>query len=591
MKSAIFRLLDVVEWLGNKLPHPFWLFCMLIVLVLGLSVLLDLAGASAIRPETQILRTIEDGQRVDGRHIDAGPEFEELSIQLESASRSSRLSNVYVEFYSGPDLVHEETIDRLELADLRVSSERFPVLREDGSYRIKIVNRSQRVEARSLLSRSGLNWFVLRMVENFAHFEPLGLVLVMLMGVAVAEGAGLIPTVMRGVALAVPAALITPTLFALAACGNIGSDAGIVVIPPLAAAIYKQLGRNPIVGLLVGYVGATAGFTANLVPAGTDVLAMSLTNAATGGLPEINVFANWYFMVASVVFLAILGTLVTRWYVEPRLGGSAGGETAAIEPISAEERKGLLWSGAAIAAVLVLWLVTILPENGLLRHSDPAMFWRSNFFRGLVPVLFTLFVAGGVAYGYATGSIRKADDIIGFMADTMKRMAPFIVLVLVMSQFTRIFQYANFDQLIAIQGAEGLRALGFEEYPIPFFVAFVLIIAVANLFMGSASAKWAIFAPIFAPMFLTLGYHPAFTQLLYRVGDSITNCVSPLYPYFPLLLGWVAAMDRSKSKVGTVISWLVPYSLFLLAGWIVMLIVWYLLGLPVGPDSPIRLAG
>jgi aminobenzoyl-glutamate transport protein len=317
---------------------------------------------------------------------------------------------------------------------------------------------------------------------------------------------------------------------------------------------------------------------------------MSLTNAATGGLPEVNVFGNWYFMVVSVFFLAVVGTLVTKWYVEPRLGGAPTvGETESIEPVTASEKRGLYWAGAAIFAVFAIWMVTILPENGLLRHPEPGMFWRSNFFRGLVPVLFTIFVAGGVAYGYSTGSIRRADDILKFMADAMKRMAPFIVLVLVMSQFTRIFQYSNFDQLIAIKGADGLRAMGFEAYPIPFFIAFVLIIAVANVFMGSASAKWAIFAPIFAPMFLTLGYHPAFTQLLYRVGDSITNCVSPLYPYFPLLLGWVATMDESKSKVGTVLSYLVPYAVFLLIGWVVMLIVWYLLGLPVGPDSPIQL--
>ncbi len=389
-----------------------------------------------------------------------------------------------------------------------------------------------------------------------------------------------------------PTVLITPTLFALAASGNIGSDAGIVVIPPLAAAIYRQLGRSPIVGLLVGYVGATAGFTANLVPAGTDVLAMSLTNAATGNNPEINVFANWYFMVASVFFLAILGTIVTRAYVDPRLGNTAsGGETAQIESLTSVEKKGMVWAGVALLVFLGLWLLTILPENGILRHPDPNpnMFWRSNFFRGLIPVLFSLFSASGIAYGYATGSIQKADDIIGFMTDAMKRMAPYIVLVLVIAQFTRMFQFANMDQLIAISGASGLRAVGFEEFPIPFFIAFIFIIAVANLFMGSASAKWAIFAPIFVPMFMSLGFHPAFTQLLYRLGDSITNCVSPLYPYFPLLLGWIADMDKSKAKVGTVISYLMPYAIFLLIGWIIMLVLWYLAGLPVGPDSPIRL--
>jgi aminobenzoyl-glutamate transport protein len=589
MKSLMFRFLDRVEWLGNKLPHPFWLFCGLVVIVALASAALEAVGASATKPETQILRSMEEGASVEGRRFRVGEGVEPLVVRLDSAARSSRLDNVFVEIFRGAEQVHAEKIDRTELAELQVTPQRFGVLATPGEYRVKVVNRAQEISARSLLSRDGLNWFVLHMVENFAFFEPLGIVLVMLMGVAIAEGAGLIPAVMRAVALSVPPKLITPTLFAVAACGNIGSDAGIVVIPPLAAAVYRQLGRNPIVGLFVGYVGATAGFTANLVPAGTDVLAMSLTNAATGGLPEVNVVANWYFMVASVFFLAVLGTLVTRYYVEPRLGGAEGGTTEELEPLSSREKRGLLWAGVAIGVVGLLWLLTVVPAGGLLRHPDPDLFWRSSFFRGLIPVLFSLFAAGGIAYGYATRTIEKADDIIGYMADSMKRMAPFVVLVLVMAQFTRMFQYANLDQLIAITGADGLRAIGFESYPVLFFVAFITIIAVANLFMGSASAKWAIFAPIFAPMFIALGYHPGFTQLLYRLGDSITNCVSPLYPYFPLLLGWIAGIDKSKSKVGTVLSYLMPYAMFLLVGWIVMLVVWYLLGLPIGPDTPVVL--
>lgn len=450
------------------------------------------------------------------------------------------------------------------------------------------------VAVRSLLSPEGLRWFVLHMVENFAHFEPLGIVLVMLMGVAVAEGAGLIEAAMRSVALAVPRALVTPVLFALAACGNIGSDAGIVVIPPLAAAIYVQMGRSPVTGLLVGYVGATAGFTANLLPAGTDVLAMALTNAATGGEPEVSVLANWFFMVASVPFLALLGTLVTTRFVEPRIGRAGVPDVApALEPLDAAQRRGLRAAGIALGVLSVVWLLTILPAGGWLRSDDPdpALFWRSPFFKGLVPVLFTLFVAGGIAYGRAAGTLERADDVLTWMGATMRRMAPYIVLVLVIAQFIEAFQWVHLDRLIAIEGAELLRGLGFERAPIAFFVAFILVVAVANLFMGSASAKWAIFAPIFVPMFLSLGYHPAFTQLLYRLGDSITNCVSPLYPFFPLLLGWIAEHDESKARVGTVLSYLVPYATVLLIGWIAMLALWYAVGLPVGPGSPIHFSG
>lgn len=586
------RALDTVERVGNLLPHPFWVFCGLIALAVVASWILAAAGVSVTTPATEVLRVVEDGERVAGRPFVLDEAFEPFTIDLQNASENSRLNDVWVEIRdTDGDLAREEGISRTALRSFEVSRERFPAL-PDGVWRIHFVNRAQTIPMRSLISREGLEWFVLNMVENFAHFEPLGLVLVMLMGVAIAEGSGLIPAVMRWVALSVPERAIIPVLFALAACGNIGSDAGIVVIPPLAAAIFRQLGRNPITGLLVGYVGATAGFTANLFPAGTDVLAMSLTNAATGNNPEINVFSNWYFMAVSVVFLAFLGTFVTRRYVMPRLGDAPEAETTAeIPKLTSREKRGIGYAALAIAGVAAVWLATVLPEGAPLRNPDPnpALFWRSPFFKGLIPVLFSLFAIGGVVYGRATGAIRKADDVLGYMTDSMQRMGGYIVLILVIAQFTKIFQFVGLDSLIAVRGAELLRSAGMESFPVPFFIAFVVIIAVANLFMGSASAKWAIFAPIFVPMFMALGFHPAFTQLLYRIGDSITNCVSPLYPFFPILLGWIGDIDKDRARVGTVLSYLVPYANFLLIGWVLMLIVWFLLGLPVGPGGPVRL--
>lgn len=584
-KPLYLRGLDAVERIGNLLPHPFWLFCWLIVGVVLLSAGLESANVEVKTPETQVLRT----GGAPGREIKVGADYTGTTLELRSASRSGRLSHLFVEIRQGETLLFERPVGLSDLAHLELGPKTDPPLARPGLYRAHVVARSETIRMRSLLSATGLQWIVLNLVENFAHFAPLGLVLVMLMGVAIAEGAGLIATVMRAVALSVPQRFITPVLFALAACGNIGSDAGVVVIPPLAAAIFKQMGRNPIVGLLVGYVGATAGFTANLLPAGTDVLAMSLTNAATGNDPEISVLANWYFMVVSVFFLAILGTVVTRYFVEPRLGAGPGMKGGEVEGLSPTEKRGLVWGLGAIALVSMVWLATLVPEQGILRNADPDLFWRSPFFKGVVPILFTLFAAGGVAYGKAVGTVKKADDVLNFMGDAMKRMGPYIVLVLAISQFTEAFQFTALDRLIAIEGAALLRGLGFESYPIPFFIAFVTAVAVANIFMGSASAKWAIFAPIFVPMFMSLNYHPAFTQLLYRVGDSITNCVSPLYPFFPLLLGWIAEVDRDKAKVGTVLSYLVPYATVLLIGWVLMLIVWYLLGLPVGPGSPIHL--
>lgn len=592
-KPLYLAALDVVERAGNRLPHPFWLFLGLVVVISVLSLALDAAGVSAQTPALEILRT--DGE--PGRTIQGGPDGTPVELSLKNAARSSRLKNIHLELRTeGGEVVEARPIDRSALAHLVVDASLLPKLEAAGTYRLHIVDRSREIRPRTILSGEGLKWWVLHLVESFAHFEPLGLVLVMLMGVSVAEGSGMITATMRAIALAVPTTLVTPVLFALAACGNVGSDAGVVVMPPLAAAIYRTLGKNPIVGLFVGYVGATAGFTANLLPAGTDVLAMSLTNAATGGDPEISVLANWYFMVASVAFLALLGTLVTQWVVEPRLAVVNAGATASAEApkgLLAQEKRGLRVGFSVVAAVSGLWLLALLPEGAPLRHPDPdpAMFWRSPFFKGLVPILFTLFVAGGVGYGLVTETIKKADDVLEFMTQAMRNMGPYVVLVLAISQFAAVFKYTQLDQLVAVAGADLLESLGFESAPVPFFIAFITAIAAANLFMGSASAKWAIFAPIFVPMFMRLGYHPAFTQLLYRVGDSITNCVSPLYPFFPLLLGWVAQEDKTKAKVGTVLSYLVPYAGVLLVGWILMTLLWYSLGLPVGPASPIRLGG
>ena len=575
------RALDLVERGGNKLPHPFWLFCGLFLLVGLLSA--GLKGVEVERPETQLLTSQVDGERVAGQQLTLP-----ATLDLSAASASSRLADLQLEVRDGDRVVLSRDVARSELAALAV--EGVP----PGRYHVEVVNRPPPTQVRSLVGREGLTWFVLNLVNNFAHFEPLGLVLVMLMGVAVAEGTGLIPVGMRAVVAVVPTWSVVPVLFALGACGNIGSDAGIVVIPPLAAAIFQQLGRHPIAGLLVGYVGATAGFTANLLPAGTDVLAMALTNAATGGNPEVNVFCNWYFMTASVFFLAAVGTWVTARYTTPRLGPPPVrevGATAEIEGLTPVQWRALGMALGAVGLCTVLWLLTIVPANGLLRSADPdpAMVWRSPFFKGLVPILFTLFVVGGVVYGKVAGTLTKADEIIDHMTDSMKRMGGYIVLVLVIAQFIRAFQWAHLDQVVAVWGADVLRALGMEQMPVPFFLAFICVVAVANLFMGSASAKWAIFAPIFVPMFMGLGLHPAFTQLLYRVGDSITNCVSPLYPFFPVLLGWIAEVDPKQAKVGTVLSFLVPYASFLMAGWVVMLVAWYLLGLPVGPDSPLMM--
>lgn len=443
------------------------------------------------------------------------------------------------------------------------------------------------VEAQNLMSGVGLRRFVENMVTNFAYFAPFGMVLVMLMGVSIAERSGLLTVVLRNIAFAVPKPVVLPVIFIIGACGNIGSDAGVVVVPPIAALIFAQMGFNPIAGLIAGYAGATAGFTANFFIAGTDVLLAGISTEITQNLTppiEVSATSNWFFMIASTLMIAVVGSFVAKKYTIPRCNKIAitGDEsTIAIERpvLSDAERKGLRHAGWALLAFFVLIALLVVPSGAPLRNPDTGGIIPSPFLRGLVPILFFMFAIPGYFYGKATGAIKKPNDVLKQMEHGMKELAGYIVLMLVVAQFINLFIWSNLDKIIAINGAEMLKATGLTG-PV-LFVLFIILVAFINLFMASGSAKWAIFAPVFIPMLYQLNYNPAFVQLLYRIGDSITNCCTPIYVYFPLLLGWIHKYNN-KVGIGTTLSMLLPYAFFLLLGWIALMLLWYGLKLPIG---------
>lgn len=445
------------------------------------------------------------------------------------------------------------------------------------------------VVAVNLLSAGAFRQFLETMVTNFSHFAPLGLVLVMLMGVAITERSGYLETLIRSVIGRVPTWLVIPVIVVAAACGNIGSDAGIVVVPPIAAIIFKRLGKHPLAGLILGYAAATAGFTANLVPAGTDVLLAAITTEVFAAIEpggEVIATCNWYFMIAATFVLGAVGTFVVKKYTIPmceRFEAKGEGREAD-EGLTPIERKGLLWATIAGVIYLFLFSLTIIPQNGILRHPDPDLFMRSPFFKSLIPILFFLFVIMGYVYGKIVGTIKKSGDAAHFMIDGVRDLAPYIVLVFLIAQFIAFFRWSNLDQIISIKGAILLQDLGFSG--IPLFISFIIITMFLNLFIGSGSAKWAMMAPVFVPMFYHIELSPALTQLLYRIGDSITNGVSPLYTMFPLILGWVQQYDKNAG-IGTVGSLLVPYALFTFIAWTILLVVWYLIGIPIGVGEPI----
>jgi aminobenzoyl-glutamate transport protein len=451
------------------------------------------------------------------------------------------------------------------------------------------------VMAQNLVSGKGLRLFLENMVTNFASFAPFALVLVMLMGVSVAEKSGLLPAILKSLVFAVPKPIVFPVIFIIGACGNIGSDAGVVIVPPIAALIFAQMGINPIAGLIAGYAGATAGFTANFFIAGTDVLLAGISSEITehfSHLDEVSATANWYFMIASTLLLGIGGAFVVKRFTIPRCAAIAiDGSTDEIRIaekhiVTPEERRGKRNAGIAFLIYTAIIALLVVPPWGPLRHPETGNIVPSPFLRGLVPILFFAFALPGYFFGRAVGTITKANDVLKHMEQGMKELSGYIVLMLVVAQFINLFYWSNLDTILAIKGAELLKSAGLTG-PV-MFILFMTLVAFLNIFLGSGSAKWAIFAPIFIPMLAQLNYSPAFVQLLYRVGDSITNCVTPLYVYFPLLLGWVHKYNKNIG-IGTIVSMLVPYTIVLFVMWIALLLLWYYLGLPIGVGETIYL--
>ena len=448
--------------------------------------------------------------------------------------------------------------------------------------------RGESVYARNLVSGEGLRWFVQEMVTNFAHFAPFGLVLVMIMGVSIAEQSGLLAVALRNVAFAVPRQIVLPVIFIIGACGNIGSDAGIVIVPPIAALIFSKMGLHPIAGLIAGYAGATAGFTANFFIAGTDVMLAGITTQVASGINggiEVSATANWYFMIVSTLVIGFGGAFIVRRFTIPRCKAFAGAdmldekELEQNKGMTDEERKGLKHAGISLLIYTILIVILVAPSWGPLRDPVTGFIVPSPFLRGLVPILFFFFAIPGFFYGRATGTITQANDLLKHMEFGMKGLSGYIVLMLIVAQFIELFTWSNLDKILAINGAEFLRTTGLTG-PV-LFTLYMIIVALLNIFLGSGSAKWAIFAPIFVPMLAQLNYSPAFVQLMYRVGDSITNCVTPLYVYFPLLLGWINKYDK-RVGIGTVVSLLIPYAVILFLMWVVLLFLWYGLNLPIG---------
>ena len=461
----------------------------------------------------------------------------------------------------------------------------------------------------SLLTGEGIRWIGQNLVTNFTNFVPLGTVLVALLGVGVAEKSGLLTTAVRALVLGAPKNQVTFIVVFAGVLSNTASEMGYVVLIPLAMAIFHSLGRHPLAGMAAAFAGVSGGYSANLLIGTVDPLLAGITEEAARLIDpayEVHPAVNWYFMIASTFLVTAVGWFVTAKIVEPRLGtyddseaSEDLGETADIGEVTAQERKGLLY--AAISAALVAFGIIViagpsipgaglfswLPGWGVFRNPDLTATGPEAFrplLRSVVPLIVVFFVIPGFVYGRVVGTMRNDRDVIDAMADAMRSMGLYIVLVFFAAQFVSFFNYSGLGQILAVLGAETLVALNLDN-PAVFF-PFILMCCFVNLMLGSASAQWAVTAPIFVPMLMTVGYSPEVIQAAYRIGDSSTNVITPMMSYFGLILA-VATRYKKDLGIGTMVATMLPYSITFLIGWIALFYLWvFILGLPVGPGAP-----
>ncbi len=438
----------------------------------------------------------------------------------------------------------------------------------------------------NLLSVEGLHYILTSMVHNFTSFAPLGTVLVALLGIGVAEGSGLMGTALRLIVIKAPAKILTFVIVFSGVMSNAASEVGYVLLIPLAAIIFLAVGRHPVLGIAAAFAGVSGGYSANLLLGTIDPLLAGLSQEAAHIIDpnySVNPAANYYFLAVSTFIIAAAGTWVTEKLVAPRLGKYTGDEKPEeLKPLTPLEKKGL-WSASAVVFVLSLVIIAgLVPENGYLRDPKTNDILKSPFMSGIVAIIFIGGALAGLAYGIAAKTIKSDSDAMKGMSKSMETLGSYLVLVFFAAQFVAYFNKTNLGLIIAVEGSSVLKSLNLGE--IPLMISFVILTSILNLFMGSASAKWAIMAPVFIPMFMLLGYSPEFTQAAYRVGDSVSNVISPMMSYFALIIAMIQKYDKNAG-LGTLISTMLPYTVVFFIIWSLLLVGWVAMDLPLGPGS------
>lgn len=450
------------------------------------------------------------------------------------------------------------------------------------------------IEVISLMNAEGLRMIVLNLVTNFTSFVPLGTVLVALLGVGVAEKSGLLTAVIRSIVLNAAPKIVTIAIVFAGVISNTASEMGYVVLVPLAAVVYMSLGRHPLAGLAAAFAGVSGGYSANLLLGTVDPLLAGITEEAARLIDPtyvVDASANWYFMIGSTFLITAVASFVSLKIVEPALGPYDATQANLddedehrLDALSDKERKGLKAAGLAALLMIIGIALLVVPEGAVLRNPETGLIKGSPFLKGIVALIFVFFLVPGVVYGRVVGTMRNDRDVINAMADAMRTLGLYIVLVFFAAQFVKFFAWTNLGAVTAVTGANFLESIGLTG-PILFFF-FIVICGFINLMLGSASAQWAVTAPIFVPMLMLVGYAPEVIQAAYRIGDSTTNIITPMMSYFGLIMAF-AARYVPKAGIGTLIAMMLPYSVAFLIFWSSFFFIWvFALGLPVGPSTP-----
>jgi aminobenzoyl-glutamate transport protein len=443
------------------------------------------------------------------------------------------------------------------------------------------------IEVKNLLTGQSLAAFMSSIVTTFVNFAPLGIVLVAMLGVGVAEHAGYINTGLKVMLGITPQSLLTPMIVLVAIVSHTATDAGYVLVIPLAGVIYHAVGRHPLAGIAAAFAGVSGGFSANFVPSAIDPLLQGFTQSAARIIDpvlELNPLNNWYFTASSSLLIILLGWYITDRVIEPRLRSvkveTDGEELPSREPLTASEKKAFLTSTLVMLLMLVGLFFWANPEDSSLRDDKGAIAsFSAPLMKSIVPIIMIVFLVPGMVYGFMAGTFKSGKNIIESMTKSMSGMSYYIVMAFFCALFIDAFGKSNIGALLALKGAAGLKALALP--PQVTIVGIIALTAFVNLFVGSASAKWALIAPIMVPMLMQLNISPDLTQASYRVGDSVSNIVTPLMPYFPLVVVFCRKYVKSTG-IGTLVSLMLPYSIAFAIAWTIYLLLYWTLGLPLG---------